>query len=211
MSHSHKVCLAVFCLALLRTSVHAQPTPFLDPVSGGRTASDAALRPGDLILSRTNTLTSKLAGRATGGPVSHVMLYVGNGSVIEAIPGKGVRIVPVDTALIDDEAAVAVRKPDLEEQSATVLVDFATSQIGKEYDLFGAVSQARFRYNDKTWRINLGTDPDKFYCSNLVLEAFRAAGEALTLTDPEFDSPNDIVQLQWFGELSYVGHLKHGK
>jgi hypothetical protein len=57
----------------------------------------------------------------------------------------------------------------------------------------------------------LGTDPDKFYCSNLVLEAFRAAGEALTLTDPEFDSPNDIVQLQWFGELSYVGHLKHGK
>jgi hypothetical protein len=50
--------------------------------------------------------------------------------------------------------------------------------------------------------------PDKFYCSELVLEAYRLAGLPLIAGSPGTSDPNQIVQAYHNGTLEYVGHLK---
>lgn len=56
--------------------------------------------------------------------------------------------------------------------------------------------------------VNLGAGDNQTYCSQLVINIFIQAPLPLTLTVPAFKSPDDILQLDWFGELEYVGHLK---
>jgi len=76
--------------------------------------------------------------------------------------------------------------------------------LGKQYDYWGAVRQALYRFdllcgfpgmtNTQLARINLGTGTnDKFFCSQLVIAAYAAAGVPLTSTPPNWTSPGDIV------------------
>lgn len=194
-------------------SAYAQnELPKLSPGAGGRSLDREALEPGDLILSTTRQWSSALVRAATGGgEASHARLYVGLSNVIEAVPEGGVRLVPLTTALENDEVAIAVRRPNgLTREQKDTIVDYAMRQAGKEYDWWGAFNEIRLEFEGRTWQPDFEIDDTKrLYCSNLVINAYREAGVTLIDGTAPGMSPNDIVPLQWFGALEYLGHIKN--
>jgi N-acetylmuramoyl-L-alanine amidase/uncharacterized protein YycO len=197
----------------------------LDPGSGGRSISEAALRPGDIIISTTPQASSIGIRVATQGPVSHALVYIGNGEVVEAI-GQGVIRRPLQTALTDDTLAVAFRYPSITDAQAQQVCDFlmVQAQAGRAYNYVGLVDPLQVLIQRQEcallpgdWlqqkcmalqvRVPLGTGNNKFFCSQLVLEAYRQAGIPITKDDPVWHTPEDIAQLA-FTQLEYVGHLK---
>ena len=189
----------------------------LDPGNGGRSILPDALNPGDLILSTTNGFGSEAIRALTGGgPASHVRLYIGTDTtgspaIIEAVPGAGVTLSDLAGDLAGDSLAVAFRRPGITDESARAAVDYAKEQLGVAYNYFGVIRQFLARYASAVdLVVNLGAqDNQTAYCSQLVTNTFIQAQLPLTLTNPAFNSPDDIVQLDWFGELEYVGHLKY--
>lgn len=180
----------------------------LDPGNGGQSIGSAALQVGDIILSTTAAWISKAIRGATSAPVSHAMLYIGDELVVEAI-GGGVQVRPLADAVRDATVAVAFRFPGLTEDQALRAKDFAGRQLGHSYDYWGVVRQLPFRLAGQLIRVNLGTsDNDSFFCSELILAAYEAAGIQLTNIRPDRSSPGDLAELRLNHTLDYVGHLK---
>lgn len=197
----------------------------LDPGNGGRSIGIDSLEIGDIILSTTGQSVSRAIRRFTSSPVSHSILYIGGGQVVEAV-GDGVVLRSLQEALHDAILAVAFRYPELPPNKGLQIRDFAGHQIGRSYNYWGIVQQAGFqidrraicnRFSDPAvrarcvnWvgRVNLGTGSnDTFFCSELVLAAYRAAGVPLTSTPPHWSSPDDLARLRLSRRLGYVGHL----
>lgn len=197
----------------------------LDPGAGGRTIDEGDLEMGDIIVSTTAEFVSRAIQAATKGPVSHSMVYTGDGGqVVEAI-GDGVVFRPLSQALRSATVAVAFRFPGLTEDQRLRIRDFVGNQIGKNYNYWGLVNQARFTINSAycdllagdareacrrfNGRIYLGSGSnDSFFCSQLVLAAYRAADIELTSTPPHWSTPTDIANLRLRHTLNYVGHLR---
>lgn len=198
----------------------------LDPGIGGRSINVSELRTGDLVVSTTREVPSRIIRVATDSPISHAMLYVGDDLVVEAI-SEGVSLTTIDKAISESNLVVAFRHPDLSPDQALRIRDYAGSQIGKKYNWIGLVRQAGFKLDQKTFcsdksgsdfdhctrwvgKVNLGTATnDRFYCSELVLKAYQDAGLPLTTLPPNYSNPGDIPELQQRGTLSYIGHIKY--
>lgn len=197
----------------------------LDPGVGGRSIGADVLEPGDVILSTTTENISRSIRVATGSEVSHAAMYIGNNQVIEAI-GDGVIVRDIQMALADDSLAVAYRHRDMTPERAQSIVDFATrmARERRSYDAFGLLRVAprqlarticnrldgsnRDQCLAQIDRLRVGTDRnDNFFCSQLVLEAYRQAGLTLTDVEPDWSSPDEILDLHYNGTLEYVGHL----
>ena len=197
----------------------------LDPGTGGMSIAEDSLQIGDIIVSTTAEFISNAIRGATGSPVSHAMIYTGDGGqVVEAI-GDGVVFRPLTEALASATVAVAFRHPDLTQEQKLRIRDFAGQQIDKRYNYWGVVRQARFimhsavcnllsgaaqeRCRTFHGRVFLGSgSDDTFFCSQLVLAAYEATGLPLTTAAPNWGTPGDIAELQLTGRLAYVGHLK---
>ena len=198
----------------------------LDPGVGGQSIGMNALQVGDIILSTTDVTISRAIRAATDGQVSHAMLYVDQGGqVVEAV-GDGVRLIPLGDAIASATVAVAFRVPGLTADQRQMIADAAGNQIGKPYNHIGIARQALFQIDQRlcsalpnglsdrcrafAGRIDMGTSSnDSFLCSELVLDAFRAAGQPLTTEQPNWASPDDIANLRFdFSKLRYIGHLK---
>ncbi len=198
----------------------------LDPGTGGMSIGYDALITGDIILSTTDAGISDAIRAMTAGPVSHAMLFVGQGGqVIEAV-GEGVRLVPLDRAIADATVAVAFRVPGLSDGDRQRVADEAARLLDSPYNFVGIARQALFQIDRRicdalpdalaarcrrfAGRVNLGTaDNRAFFCSQLVLEAYARAGHPLTTEPPHWATPADIAELRFdFARLRYVGHLK---
>lgn len=192
----------------------------LDPErGGGMCIMPEALKKGDLIVSTTGANVSGVIRLGTGSPVSHAMLYIGNGTVIEAV-GSGVRRVALKEAVNDASLAVAYRMKNLSDEEASQVVDFATLHIGKPYDYAG-VGGAGIARNTAAWVLAgaivcllasaavIGS-PDRFFCSELVLAAFASVNKPLTSRSPSVSVPHDIPRAYSQGILDYAGHLVLG-
>ena len=197
----------------------------LDPGAGGRSIGESALQTGDIIVSTTGARVSGLIRWATKSQVSHAMLYIGGGQVVEAI-GEGVMLRSLADAVAEATVAVAFRHPTLTTAQALVVRDFAGQQLGKAYNYWGIVRQGGFQLDRETFcsgksgadydrcvnwagRVNLGKgDDDSFFCSQLVVAAYQNAGVPLTSSPPNWNSPDDLAQLGMSKRLGYVGHLK---
>jgi uncharacterized protein YycO len=198
----------------------------LDPGTGGRSIPVSTLESGDLIVSTTKEVPSWLIRFGTDAPVSHSMLYVGYGQVVEAI-AEGVVLRTVEEAIADSYLAVAFRHPMLNSEQAQRIRDYAGQQISKPYNYTGILKQTGFQLSKKAFcsektgeeyescirwvgRINLGTATnDRFFCSELILKSYEAVGIPLTTTPPNYSTPGDLSLLQQSGMLAYVGHLKY--
>ncbi len=206
----------------------------LTPVNGGQAITGDALRPGDIILSSTNSLNSLGIRALTVAPVSHAALYVGDGQVAEAV-GSGIRTRNLHAFMNDESVVVAFRHPGVTHEHANAMHAFAREQEGKKYNTAGVVLQAPFilqrqfcelpltpsLVRDACIRgiaaIQLGAARnDRFFCSQFVLEAYRRAKLPLTAADPLLVSPADLLHMRE-GDvpsihitqaLQYVGHLK---
>lgn len=187
----------------------------LDPGAGGQSIGVDALSPGDIIVSTARHPVSYAIRAGTLSAISHAMLYVGGGHVVEAV-GDGVREVALETAIGDAILAVAYRDPRVDADKAAQLVAFVRAQVGHAYN-YGGVARAGYRIlhpiasriADKI-RDALGVDDASarsFFCSELVFAAFEAAGIPLTAQRADTGLPDDLVSLGQ-GSLQYVGHLR---
>jgi cell wall-associated NlpC family hydrolase len=173
----------------------------LDPVAGGGCCiADTDLNPADIIVSTTKANISRGIRIGTRAKVSHSALYAGSGSVIEAI-GQGVVSRSVDLALADDVLAVAYRSPDMTPEIADRIVLFASSKIGAPYSIRGALMST-----DKVMCRIVGSKPATFFCSQLVMEAYKQGGRPLSSSPSQCVTPDDLVTIAR-NKLAYVGHL----
>ena len=177
----------------------------LDPGTGGRSIGIEALEVGDIILTTTNSNISKAIRRMTSSPVSHTILYIGNGQVVEAV-AAGVVMNQLEDALKGATLAVAFRHPGLTPNKALQVRDFVGQQLDKPYNKWGIVKQAAFQIDKRVCeifrdperknncinfvgRVDLGTaSNDTFFCSELVLKAYQEIGLPLTTTPPHWNS-----------------------
>lgn len=239
------VLLAVLCSACAtsvqqeNTQGNAAPTlrfqnPALAPGNGGRQITWADLQSGDILLSATNGVTSAGIRLVTLAPVSHASLYIGNREIVEAV-GSGVRRRTLAATLEEEAVVAAFRHPRLTPEQAERVRAFALEKVGSRYDHVGIMLQAPFSLERKLCElplmpdaarsaclmgiasIQLGTaNNDRFFCSQLVLEAYRQAGLPITEADPRWVSPADILHMREgdvpsmkiHQALLYVGHLK---
>jgi len=173
----------------------------LDPAAGGGCCiADTDLNPADIVVSTTKANISRGIRIGTNAKVSHAALYAGSGSMIEAI-GQGVVSRPVDLSLADDVLAVAYRCPDMTPDIANRIILFASSKIGLPYSIRGAVMST-----DMVMCRIVGSKPATFFCSQLVMEAYKQGGRPLSSSPSQCVTPNDMVTIAR-NKLTYVGHL----
>lgn len=187
----------------------------LDPGAGGRSIGLDALQAGDIIVSTTRAWVSRAIRLGTLSPVSHVMLYLGGGRVIEAV-GSGVREVQLEAAIADAILAVAYRVPNLSAAQRDRVLHEARQFKDQPYNYPGIVQRGVAIVAPVTGAVvdaisRLLSVPRQqahaVYCSQLVLEAYQRAGITL-LSSPASQSTPEAVARFAQGRLGYVGHLK---
>jgi uncharacterized protein YycO len=174
--------------------------PLTPKRGGGRSAHPTSLHIADIILSTSSAAISMVIRGATSSPVSHTILYIGGGQVVEAI-GDGIVLRTLHQALSDATLAVAYRHPSLSATQALMVRDFVGNQLGKGYGFVGAAVSI-----NKVLCLMSGSK-DRFFCSELVLDAYKHAGAPITYSPPHCNSPGDIAMVAVY-KLSYIGHLR---
>lgn len=94
------------------------------------TACQTTLRTGDLLFhvsDRGNAITA-----VTPAMTDHVAIYVGNDTVVEAIPGRGVTLTPIDTLLLRESGHYRVGRVPAADRSKSVAN--ALGYLGLPYD-----------------------------------------------------------------------------
>ena len=205
------------------------------PGNGGELIAPAMLEPGDILLTSVATLGSFGIRLGTFSPVSHAVLYLGDGQVAEAV-GDGVRARRIEDVIAEEQMVVAFRHPGIDAAHAERLRAWALTQVGTRYNTLGVVLNAPFVLNRRICELPLIPGParefclrgfatvqlgasrdDQFFCSQFVLEAYNQAGLPVTTADPRWVSPADLLHMRE-GDvpsipatqpLRYVGHLKY--
>ncbi|TPG27195.1 YaeF family permuted papain-like enzyme [Variovorax guangxiensis] len=205
------------------------------PGNGGELIAPAVLEPGDILLTSVATLGSFGIRLGTFSPVSHAVLYLGDGQVAEAV-GDGVRARRIEDVVAEEQMVVAFRHPGIDAAHAERLRDWALAQVGTRYNTVGVLLNAPFVLNRRVCELPLIPGParefclrgfamvqlgasrdDQFFCSQFVLEAYNQAGLPVTTADPRWVSPADLLHMRE-GDvpsipatqpLRYVGHLKY--
>lgn len=216
--------------------IQLQNRMLLTPANGGRAIVSEDLRAGDIILSATHGINSLGIRILTVSPVSHAALYLGDDRIIEAV-GSGVRTRSTAEFMADEATIVAFRHPGMTDAHTEAMRTFAQAQNGKKYNITGIVLQAPFTLQRQSCELPLvpgvlrdacirgiaaiqlgAARNDRFFCSQLVLEAYRAANLPLTDASALLISPADLLHMregdvpsvQIKQALQYVGHLKGG-
>lgn len=209
--------------------------PALEPANGGRFVPAAEMQAGDILLTAANGVTSIGIRLAMLAPVSHAALYAGDGQVVEAV-GEGVRQRSLEEVLAEESVVVAFRHPGVDEQSAARLRSFALGKVGTRYSHVGVMLHAPFALQRRLCELPLvpsgvrdfcvrgvatiqlgASSNERFFCSQLVMEAYRQAGLPITTADPRWVSPADILHMREgdvpsisvVQPLVYLGHLKY--
>ncbi len=195
-----------------------------------------SLRVGDILLSAAQSLNSSAIRLATFSQVSHSAVYIGDGNVVEAV-GSGVRVYPVRQALSEGDIIVAYRHPGLDDDMRLKLQAFAMAQVGQPYNHLGIAMHAPFSLERRLCELpgvpgvvrnacmrsfsaiqmapNELDARNSFFCSQLVLASYRAAGLPLTGAADDALSPADLLHMREGDvpsfrvtrKLAYVGRL----
>ena len=205
------------------------------PGNGGELIAADALQPGDILLTSIATVNSFGIRLGTFSPVSHAVLYLGDGLIAEAV-GSGVRARRLADVVDEEQMVVAFRVPGLQPADVEKIRNWANAQVGTRYNTAGVLLNAPFVLNRRLCELPLipsavshycisgmamvqlgASRDDQFFCSQFVLEAYRQAGMPITDADPRWVSPADLLHMRE-GDvpsiaatqpLRYVGHLKY--
>lgn len=142
------------------------------------------LRPGDIVLTARKSPGSKGIRVATWGSVSHAMIVVAHGSVIDATPKVGVHARSIRRELFRDADRIyAFRTRDtLPSETLRKIVDYARSEVAVPYSTREAIRIVAGRTRPRErWQ----------FCSRLVAQAFAHAGIPL-VRDEDYCSPEDL-------------------
>lgn len=184
--------------------VELPPMEELRAMKAGRSIDETSLMPGDLIVSRANTVISDVIQIAGRSDVSHVMLYVGHGLIIEAVRG-GVRLETVKRAVEENSYAMVMRNTQLGNPQRAI--EYAYSKLGLPYDLWGVIFSPRFGRLGLAEPLINREMTDRYFCSQLVAEAYEHAGVQL-VNRPRNVLPGDFPSFGFLDGIKYVGHLR---
>jgi len=188
-------------------------------MSEPKSFSIKSLKTGDILLSTGTSGVSQVIKVFTNSKFSHTALYIGAGNVIEAID-KGVVINSLTKAMSNDILVSVYRKNDLTSMEGLYVAENAKRYVGKPYDVAGAmgagvtssagviaslfVSPAAGLYGLYADAQNRKNPTSAFFCSELVVWAFKRSGVALD-SNVSSATPEDIAN---FKSLTYLGNLK---
>ncbi len=150
------------------------------------------LQPGDIILTANRTKAGKLVRVVSKGVVSHAMICVQHGSIIDST-ADGVQAWNLQREFFRDDEAVFVfrlRNPLPTVEMARV-IDFARAEIGTRYSKSEAARS-----------VLGGTKPrgSQQFCSRLVARAYRSVGIQL-VPDQDYCTPEDLRMSSLLVEL----------
>lgn len=120
-----------------------------------------------VLYANQKSIVSRLIRWQTRGQYSHAALLTSDGSIIESMEGIGVRSRKSVDADIGDDTFDIFTVATTENQDKIIEM-FAGHQIGKGYDYLGVLRflTRKPNYNQK----------DRYFCSELVFDAFSYAG-----------------------------------
>lgn len=201
--------------------------------------SEQDLRPGDLLFSSSIGVTSLGIRAFSTSSVSHVAIYIGDNQVAEAT-GAGVQIVSLQQAMQHSDKLFALRAPTLTPQQAAGIKNFVYKNRDSGYNYRGIIEFVPFMVTKQLCSLNPFSrdfrqqcvnglakaqlsDADTaekkaWFCSEFVSDAFAKAGHPLTMAQPGWISPSDLLHMREGDvanfkpetQLQYVGHLKLG-
>ncbi|MCD6044639.1 MAG: hypothetical protein K0R40_4242 [Burkholderiales bacterium] len=142
----------------------------------------------------------------------------------------------LSSAPAEEDMAFVLRHPGLSDEQAARMAEYALGQTGTAFSYFGVTLQAPFSLSRRLCELPLvpsalrdaclrglglvhylASSETRFFCSQLVLQAYARAGTPLTSADPRMIAPADILHMRE-GDvpsvrirqpLRVVGHLKH--
>lgn len=189
--------------------------------------SPTQLRLADIIVSTTGAAVSKTIQKGIGASVSHSMLYVGGGEVIEAI-GTGVVRRPLQLALAEATLAMGLRRRNLTDEKKAEVIGYAEGFQSQSlpYDKVGAIGSGMngkrgglasgvacsligvvgCSYSSyKVWRNSHSDQRDTaFFCSELVARCFELADMPIVSGSASFANPR---HLRVSDKLYYMGKI----
>jgi len=150
---------------------------YVSPQKGDFDKIIKIIKPGDVILVEGKQIFSKAIKYLTQSNWSHSAIYIGDEKLIEADLKEGVRIIPLQEYM---EYHTRICRPkNLSEADLDIVLNFARSKIGGQYDTKHVSDLFKISLNP---RLNLGkvliklgsSDPKKAICSSLIADAFQS-------------------------------------
>jgi hypothetical protein len=153
------------------------------------------LQPGDIILTASKSTTGKLVRLASKGDVSHAMICVQHGSIIDST-SEGVQARNLQREFFSDDEQVSAFRlrealPPLEIQK---VVDFARSEIGTRYSKIEAARSVAPIGKPRGRRQ---------FCSRLVARAYASVG-ILLVADQDYCTPEELRKSGLLQELDDI-------
>lgn len=143
------------------------------------------LKKGDIVLTTSSSKkTSGIIRTVTNSDISHAMICVSYGSVIDST-GDGIQARNIQKILYDDSCAIHIlrTKEPLSEEIIDQITDYARSLIGTRYSVFEAAASVAPKLMKKSG--------SKQFCSRMVARSYAYAGVSLVV-NPDYCTPNDI-------------------
>lgn len=154
---------------------------------------------------------------------THAALYIGNGEVIEAFPKGITRRKLKDAYLADRKSGLKIlRRKNLSQDIAGRIVNFCTQTPGKPYDLRALIyfPLANLLPPSLSFVLTPGylgswfNQPDSYFCSELLSEAFEQADAYCFEREPFQVMPVDFDNTLLFEAIAVVhipGQERQGK
>ncbi|MFB7823844.1 hypothetical protein [Streptomyces hydrogenans] len=160
--------------------------------------------PGDFALTKIGGITGRFvaAGQALVGdaaPVQHAYVYVGNGEIVQAMPG-GAELIRLEDA--SEPVVWSTGKIPLTDEQRYMIMVSAGALVGTPYSFLDYVSIALAHWRIRPrWVRDYVASSGHMICSQLVDEVYRRAGVDLL---PETRLAGDVTP----GDLWRVLHPK---
>lgn len=153
-----------------------------------------ALRPGDIILTTSSAKTSAYIRTFTKSDISHAMLCVSDGGVIDST-AEGVQARNPDRIVVEPGYALHVLRPasPLTEAQLEAVIRFARERVSMPYTKVGAVQSI----------LKKGKVTRHQFCSRLVAQAYREAG-VLLVPDADRCTPAELLSSPQLVEVKDV-------
>lgn len=136
-------------------------------------------QPGDFALTRIHGITGRLidAGQrlvGDGSPVQHAFVYVGNGEIVQAMPG-GAELILLEMA--SEPVVWSTGHFALTAAERMRIVGAARGLVGTPYSFldYASIALAHFRVRPR-WVRDFVADSGHLICSQLVDEVYLRAG-----------------------------------
>lgn len=163
---------------------------------------------GDIVLTTTRKLKSRLIQVGVRADISHAMLCVGHASVIDSTP-EGVQARNLARIVIEAGCSAYVLRPrkPLSAEQLNAVVAYARGHVGARYSVGNAVKS-----------LGLKVAPGRRqFCSRLVAQAYESAGVYLS-PNSAFCTPGDLLRCELLApvfdatfELSTEGRQFEGR